>query len=64
LFIVGAALWVVGALLVYKANTVSGALLVLAGAVVCLGVVAWWRGDRTAGIQGVIEVIGQFLSRG
>ena len=64
LFIAGAAMWAFGAWSIYDGDETLGAVLALAGAAVCIALVAWWRGDRTTGIQGVIEVVGQFFSRG
>ncbi len=62
-FVTGAAAWGIGTWLIYRSNALSGAGLALAGAVICLGVFAWWQNDSSAGLGAVIETIGQFFSR-
>ncbi|MEA2450721.1 MAG: hypothetical protein QOG63_2653 [Thermoleophilaceae bacterium] len=57
------ALWVVGAWQVYRANTVTGALLVAAGAILGFGVFTWWQRDPAAGAQGFVSTILEFFSR-
>jgi cytochrome b subunit of formate dehydrogenase len=62
-FLAGVALWAVGGWQIYEANTVAGALLVVAGAVVCVGVFTWWRRDPAAGASAVFDTIFEFFTR-
>jgi uncharacterized membrane protein len=63
MFLVGAALWAVGGWQVYRSNTVVGAVLVLAGALVVVSVVSWWRRDPHAGFETVWQGVIEFFSR-
>jgi hypothetical protein len=45
-FIVSLVCWVIGAWQVYESNTLLGAVLVLAGGALMVGVIAWWRRSR------------------
>ena len=57
---VGVALWALGAWQVFDSNTALGALLVLAGAVVVIGAIAWRVREPSSGF---VDAIVEFLSR-
>jgi hypothetical protein len=60
---VGVALWALGAWQVFDSNTALGALLVLAGAVVVIGAIAWRVREPSSGVSGFVDAIVEFLSR-
>jgi hypothetical protein len=62
-FLIGLTFWAVGGWQVYESNTVLGAVLVLAGGVLVVGVIAWWRRDPDAGFEAVWQGIIEFFSR-
>ena len=62
-FLVGVALWAVGGWQVYESNTVVGAVLVLAGGLLVISVVSWWRRDPDAGIESVWHGVIEFFTR-
>jgi ascorbate-specific PTS system EIIC-type component UlaA len=61
--LLGVGLWALGFWQVYAANRLLGAALVLAGVLVCIGVLAWWRREPAAGIQGMVDAIVEFIIR-
>lgn len=63
MLVVGLALWVVGGWQVYEANTVFGAILVLTGGAIVVGVITWWRRDPDAGFEAVWQGVIDFFSR-
>jgi hypothetical protein len=63
IFFVGLAFWAIGGWQVYESNTVFGAVLVLAGGVLVVGVVSWWRRDPDAGFEAVWHGVIDFFSR-
>lgn len=63
LLLAGVGLWAIGFWQVYEANTVLGAVLVVAGALVGIAVFAWWQRDPAVGIQGVLEAVVEFITR-
>lgn len=62
-FLAGVACWAVGGWQVYESNTLIGAVLVLAGGVLVVGVISWWRRDPDAGFEAVWQGIVEFFSR-
>jgi hypothetical protein len=63
LLVGGVASWAVGGWQVYESNTLTGAVLVLAGGVLVVGVISWWRRDPDAGFEAVWRGIIEFFSR-
>ena len=61
--VVGVALWAIGALEVFNSNITLGALLVLAGAVIVIGAIAWRVQEPSSGVSGFVDAIVEFLSR-
>jgi hypothetical protein len=60
----GGALWLLGAWQVFDPdNTTRGALLVLAGAVVVIGAIAWRVREPSSGVSGFVDAIVECLSR-
>jgi hypothetical protein len=61
--VLGSALWLLGAWQVFESNTTRGALLVLAGAMVVIGAIAWRVREPSSGVSGFVDAIVEFLSR-
>ena len=59
----GVALWAVGARQAFESDTTGGALIVLAGAVVVIGAIAWRVRDPSEGVSGFVDAVVAFLSR-
>jgi hypothetical protein len=61
--IVAVAFWAVGGWQVYESNTLIGAVLVLAGGMLLIGVISWWRRDPNTGVEAVWQGIIEFFGR-
>ena len=59
----GVVLWAIGAWQVFDSNTTRGALLVLAGAAIVIGAIAWRVREPSSGASGFVDAIVEFLSR-
>jgi hypothetical protein len=61
--VVGLVCWAIGGWQVYESNTFAGAVSVLVGGILVVGVIAWWRRDPDAGFEAVLRGVIEFVSR-